>query len=140
MVAEADVTAAFGGSVAAGTTTDTSSSAVEVKQCTWASSATPASRRASLLVRCYNGGDNDPAGVRTTLTGLYKNVTDVSGVGDSAIWGSGVIGSSATTIDGQLDVFVGKTLYFIVDVGKMPDDASALAAAKQIAQAVVPKL
>ena len=140
MLTQSDVSTAIGGAVEAGTPSDTSSGAVEVKHCDWDSSATPPAGRANLLVRCYDKDTVDPAEVKNTLTGLYTNVVDVSGVGDGAVWGSGVIGSTMATIDGQLDVFVGENVYFIVGVGHMPDDATALAAAKQMAQGVVPKL
>jgi hypothetical protein len=143
----ADVGTALGAGVGAGALTDQSNGDVELKLCNWTQELVPdggtvgTKRRSNLLLRCYGPGDNDPGTARTTLQGLYKNVVDVPGVGDTAIWGSGGIGStSTTTLSGQLDVFVGKSIYFIIDVSGPFDDATALAAAKQLALEVVPKL
>jgi hypothetical protein len=138
LVTQADITAALGSPVAAGDWQDYSNSEVLGGRCTWNSSSTPAKSRANVFIRCYDPGDNDPKTVHDTLTTLYKNVVDVPGVGDTAYWGSGD-GIGTGGVNGQLDVLIGKTKYFIVDVGDMPDDATAQAAAKKIAMAVVPQ-
>jgi hypothetical protein len=137
---QASVGSALGADVGAGVLSDKSNNAVELKECNWTSTVASSKRRSNLLLRCYAPGDNDPITAKKTLQGIYKNVVDAPGLGDTAIWASGVIGLSTTTTSGQLDVFVGKSIYFIVDVSGMPDDASALAAATKLAQEVLPKL
>jgi hypothetical protein len=137
---QASVGGAIGADVGAGVLSDNSKGAVELKECNWTSTVASPKRRSNLLLRCYAPGDNDPPTAKKTLQGIYKNVVDVPGLGDTAIWASGLIGLNTATTSGQLDVFVGKSIYFIVDVSGMPDDASALAAATKLAQDVLPKL
>ena len=77
------------------------------------------------------------AGMASSLQGTgFKNVQQVSGVGDAAVWGTNSMMGRPT---GELTVRKGKNLILTIVIGGMADEATALARAKALAATILPK-
>jgi hypothetical protein len=66
----------------------------------------------------------------------YKNVQQISGVGDAAVWGTNSMMGHPT---GELTVRKGKNLILTIIISGIQDEATALARAKALAATILPK-
>ncbi|MGA2372391.1 MAG: hypothetical protein ACLP3R_10680 [Candidatus Korobacteraceae bacterium] len=66
----------------------------------------------------------------------YKNVQQISGVGDAAVWGTNTMMGKPT---GELAVRKGKNLILTIIISGIQDEATALARAKALAATILPK-
>ncbi|MGA8025504.1 MAG: hypothetical protein WB992_00035 [Bryobacteraceae bacterium] len=67
----------------------------------------------------------------------YKNVHDVGGVGDGAVWGTtSMMGRTM----GELTVRKGNSVMLVILIGGIQDEANALEHAKTLAAKVLPKI
>jgi hypothetical protein len=66
----------------------------------------------------------------------YKNVQNISGVGDAAIWGTNSMVGRPT---GELTIRKGKSTMLIILISGVADETDALNRAKALAAKVVPK-
>jgi hypothetical protein len=66
----------------------------------------------------------------------YKNVQQVSGVGDGAVWGTNSMMGHPT---GELTVRKGKNLILTIIISGIQDEATALTRAKALAASILPK-
>jgi len=79
---------------------------------------------------------NDTGMAETLKAAGYKNVHQVSGVGDAAIWGTN---SMMGRPMGELTVRKGKNLILTIIISGIQDEATALARAKALAATILPK-
>jgi len=79
---------------------------------------------------------NDTGMAETLKAAGYKNVHQVPGVGDAAVWGTN---SMMGRPMGELTVRKGKSLILTIIISGIPDEATALARAKALAATILPK-
>ncbi len=79
---------------------------------------------------------NDTGMAESLKAAGYKNVHQVSGVGDAAIWGTN---SMMGRPMGELTVRKGKNLILTIVISGIQDEATALARAKALAATILPK-
>jgi hypothetical protein len=93
----------------------------------------------SLMSR-YTGSPNheDAAQIAKTLEkNGYKNVHEVPGIGDRAIWAMTAFNQRIT---GQLTVLKGDKILYVVTLIGFPDEPTSLDKAKTLALKILPKL
>ena len=67
----------------------------------------------------------------------FKNVHEISGVGDSAVWATSSMLGRPT---GELTVLKGKAIMLVILLSGLPDEAVSLERAKALAAKILPKL
>lgn len=114
------------------------SSTTDVSVCKY-NTAGQSGKTISLMSR-YTGAPNheDPAQIAKNVqkTG-YKNVHEVPGIGDHAIWAMTAINHRIT---GQLTVLKGAKILYVVTLIGFPDEPASLDKAKSLALKILPKL
>ena len=114
------------------------SDTTDVSVCKY-NTAGQSAKTVSLLSR-YTGAPNheDAAVIAKTLEkNGYKNVHEVPGIGDHAIWAMTGINHRIT---GQLTVLKGDKILFVVTLIGFPDEPTSFDKAKSLALKVLPKL
>jgi hypothetical protein len=95
--------------------------------------------RVSLLARYSTTRDNDSTSelmAKLRRQG-FKDVREVSGVGDGAVWAIMTISAKSNTC--QLTFMKGKRTFLLVTIGHAPDPAAAFEQAKALANRIVPR-
>ena len=139
LLSGADVQAVIGEAVGKAqnrTVSQGAGNVAEVSICSYLT-AGQASKTISLLAR-YSPAPNEDAGLiakKLQKTG-YKDVREIAGVGDRAIWAMTLV---SHRIAGQLTVLRGAKILFVVTVLGFPDEAGSLEKAKALALRVLAK-
>jgi hypothetical protein len=136
LLTRVDVAKALGGKYGPGqkgTSSPSTSTAAEIRQCRYTGG--PGSAQVGFTLRCASFGGNDFNAVRLELQTLFDSDAAVSGLGDEAYWGSkGELG--------QLNVLIGQnlSLVFTVHASEALTMSKAFAAVKKLAATVIRRL
>lgn len=101
-----------------------SSGPASVSQCSFFATSRSPGRVSSVTLQArYANAPNRgaPGAVRQTMITMGEKLSEIAGLGDTAIWGTRQ--SGANTI-GELNIFKGGTIYLVVTVDGRTDDAA----------------
>jgi hypothetical protein len=91
----------------------------------------------SIRYGAFNLGNKMSAIADNEKSAGYKDVHEVGGVGDGAVWGTT---SMLGRMMGELTVRKGNSTMLVIVIGGLQDEASALEHAKTLAAKVLPKI